>query len=229
MKINRLNLLEGAANAKGLTVIIDVFRAFSVACYLMNNGAKRIYPVASIELAYRLKNEYPEYILIGERHEKVCKGFDFGNSPTHILDQDFSGKTIVHTTSSGTQGIALAKDATEILTGSFVNAKAIVNYIRDRGSDIVSLVGMGYEGRYTTDEDEFCAQYIENELAGRQTNFRQMVEQLRTGDGARLLDPSNKEHSPATDFELCLDLNRFDFVLRIQKDEQGLNYLEKLS
>ncbi len=34
MNIKRLQLNQGAENAEGLTVIIDVFRAFTVACYL---------------------------------------------------------------------------------------------------------------------------------------------------------------------------------------------------
>ena len=34
MKINILHLIEGAKKAEGLTVIIDVFRAFSLECYL---------------------------------------------------------------------------------------------------------------------------------------------------------------------------------------------------
>ena len=37
-------------------------------------------------------------------------------------------KIIVHTTSAGTQGIANAKNAKEILTGSLVNAKAVAKY-----------------------------------------------------------------------------------------------------
>lgn len=228
MNILKLQLLEGAKKATGLTVIIDVFRAFSVECYLFNNGAMRVYPVGSIDQAYELKRQNPEYILIGERHEKICEGFDFGNSPTHILNVDFAGKTVVHTTSSGTQGIDLAKGASDILTGSFVNAGAIARYIMNSNAENVSLVSMGYEGLYTTDEDEFCAQYIENILKGKTTDFSYMVEKLRIGDGARLLDPANWQHSPATDFDLCLDLNRFDFVLRISKDENGLNYLEKI-
>ncbi|MFA9389386.1 MAG: 2-phosphosulfolactate phosphatase [Prolixibacteraceae bacterium] len=228
MNISKLQLLEGARNAKGLTIVIDVFRAFSVECYLMHNGAARIYPVASVEQAYSLKKKHPDYVLIGERHEKICEGFDFGNSPSHILNTDFSGKTIIHTTSSGTQGIDLATKASEILTGSFVNASAIVRYIQNSGLEHVSLVSMGYEGKYTTDEDEFCALYIENELCGKESNLGEMVEILKHGDGARLLDPKNHEHSPASDFNLCLDFNRFNFVLRIVKDQNGLNYLEKL-
>jgi 2-phosphosulfolactate phosphatase len=229
MEITRSSLLDGARNASGTTVIIDVFRAFSVACYLMQNGAQRIYPVGSIDEAYAMKSSHPEYILVGERHEKICEGFDFGNSPTHILQHKFHGKTIVHTTSSGTQGIALAKGADEILTGSFVNAHAIVRYLQNQQAQRVTLVGMGYEGLYPTDEDEFCAMYIENELKGLASDFPSMVENLRTGHGARLLDPANQHHSPASDFDLCLDLNRFNFVLRIAKDENGQQYLEKIN
>ncbi|HOO84880.1 MAG TPA: 2-phosphosulfolactate phosphatase [Prolixibacteraceae bacterium] len=227
MNIKRLQLNQGAENAEGLTVIIDVFRAFTVACYLINNGAERIYPVASIDLAYRMKHENNALLLIGERSEKKCDGFDYGNSPSHIAEIDFSGKKIVHTTSSGTQGIALAKNASEIITGSFVNAGAIVNYIKQQRPAVVSLVSMGYEGLRPTQEDEFCADYIENELNGRQTNFHAMVETLRHGDGARLLDPKNNEHSPASDFDLCLQLNHFDFVLKVLTDEQGRHYIEK--
>ncbi|MDA3929652.1 MAG: 2-phosphosulfolactate phosphatase [Prolixibacteraceae bacterium] len=228
MKIKQLDLLDGAREAEGTTVIIDVFRAFSVECYLIANGAQRVYPVGSIEQAYAMKQLNPNFILIGERHEKKCEGFDFGNSPTHILNENFTGKTIVHTTSSGTQGIALATNASEILTGSFVNAKAIANYISYTNPNKVSLVAMGYEGLRNSQEDDFCGQYIENELQGKATSFEQMVEILRTGDGARLLDPKNIDHSPASDFDLCLALNKFDFILRIKKDKQNRNYLEKL-
>jgi 2-phosphosulfolactate phosphatase len=229
MEIISSGLLEGAANAKGLTVIIDVFRAFSVSCYLMDNGARRIYPVASVEEAYLLKKENPDYVLVGERKEKKCEGFDYGNSPTHIRNIHFSGKTIVHTTSSGTQGIELAKNASECITGSFVNAAAIVRYILQQKPEVVSLVAMGYEGKYSTQEDDFCAEYIENSLTGKETDFTEMVEKLKTGDGARLLDPANREHSPASDFDLCLDLNRFNFILKVCYDKQGRKYLEKIT
>ena len=50
---------------------------------------------------------------------------------------------------------------------------------------------------------------------------------LRTGDGARLLDPANHEWSPSTDFELCLDPNRFDFILKIEEGDE-FNYLKKI-
>ena len=42
MEVTILQLLEGAKKSEGLAVIIDVFRAFSVACYVSGNGAKKI-------------------------------------------------------------------------------------------------------------------------------------------------------------------------------------------
>ncbi|HNW50121.1 MAG TPA: 2-phosphosulfolactate phosphatase [Prolixibacteraceae bacterium] len=227
MKIEKWKLVEGSREARGTVVIIDVFRAFSVSCYLVANGAERIYPVGSVEEARRLKEQNPEYVLIGERKEKMCEGFDFGNSPTHILHQNFTGKTVIHTTSSGTQGICNAVHASEILTGSFVNAKAIVAYLQQTNPPLVSLVGMGYEGIRPSQEDDFCADYIENELLGLETDFDIMKSILRTGDGARLLDPKNHDHSPASDFDLCLDRDKFNFVLVVKKDELGQNYLAR--
>jgi 2-phosphosulfolactate phosphatase len=227
MQIELLQLVDGANKASGLTVIIDVFRAFSTACYAVNNGAARLIPVETVEMALKIKEKNPEFILLGERGEKKCEGFDFGNSPTHILHQSFDGKTLVHTTSSGTLGIAKAQHASEIVTGSFVNAKAIVRYIQQKNPSMVSLVCMGYEARYETQEDTFCAQYIRNELLGIETNFNGMIELLKIGDGARLLNPNNHAHSPASDFDLCLDLNRFDFILKAKPSEFGIE-LEKI-
>jgi len=144
MKIKILQLLEGARQAEGLTVVIDVFRAFSVACYAFDQGVSLIYPVGDIQLAYDLKIKNPGYILVGERNEQKPEGFDFGNSPSQIITAELNGKVMVHTTSSGTQGIANAKNADEIITGSFVNAGAIIEYVKSKQPEVLSLVCMGY-------------------------------------------------------------------------------------
>lgn len=228
MDIKILQLLEGAREAKGLTVIIDVFRAFSTACYAFGAGIKRIYPVGNLDEAYQLKQQYPEYILVGERNEQKPAGFDFGNSPSQLLNGVLDGKTMVHTTSSGTQGIANAKHAEEILTGSFVNAQAIINYIRMKNPTQVSLVCMGYSCQYPTDEDTLLAVYIKNELEGKSNDFEAMVEKIRTGDGARFFAPEKQEWAPSADFDLCLALNRFDFVLKVEQ-VNGVNYLRQIN
>jgi 2-phosphosulfolactate phosphatase len=226
MEFKILHLLDGAKEAKGLTVIIDVFRAFSTACYAFEAGVDKIFPVAGIEEALKMKDKNPDYILVGERDGKKIPGFDFGNSPSQIIQTRLQNKTLVHTTSSGTQGIANAKNAEEIITGSLVNAGAIVQYIRQKNPAVVSLVCMGYACRYPTDEDTFCAEYIKNELEGKPNNFGPLVEKLKSGSGARFFLPENQSWSPQKDFELCLELNRFDFVLKVE-NENGLNFLTK--
>jgi 2-phosphosulfolactate phosphatase len=227
MGINILQLTEGAKKARGTTVVIDVFRAFSTACYLFAAGAERIIPVEQVEEALRLKALIPDAILLGERHEKKVEGFDFGNSPTHLTGHDFTGKTIVMTTSSGTKGLMNATGADEVLTGSFVNAGAILRYLAKKDPSTVSLVCMGYEGKRPTQEDTFLAEYLKAKLLGQTIDFLQMKDILRTGDGARLLDPANNTWSPAGDFEQCLDLDRFDFVLKLVA-ESGFSVLKPI-
>ncbi len=221
MQIEILQLISGAKKARGLTVIIDVFRAFSTACYIMDNGAEKIITVEHVEDALHLKRILDDAILLGERNERKVPGFDFGNSPTHILNYDFKGKTVIMTTSSGTRGIVNARSADEIITGSFVNADAVISYIRRKNPAELSLVCMGYEGHTPTREDTFFAEYVRDSLLNKKIDFEQMKDILRTGDGARLLNPANHEWSPATDFGLCLDLNRFDFVLSV---DRGADY-----
>ena len=55
MKIEILEFVEGAKRAKGMTVIIDVFRAFSVACYAFDAGAVKLIATGMIEDAFELK------------------------------------------------------------------------------------------------------------------------------------------------------------------------------
>lgn len=227
MEINILQLLEGAKKAQGLTVIIDVFRAFSTACYAFGAGIQQIFPVGDLEIAYSLKQQNPEFILVGERNEQKPEGFDFGNSPSQLLTADLNGKSMVHTTSSGTQGIANATGADEIITGSFVNAEAIIKYIRMINPEKVSLVCMGYSCTYPTDEDTLLAVYVKNELEGKLNDFDSMVEQIRNGDGARFFTPEKQDWAPSEDFDLCLSLNRFDFVLKVENID-GINVLRKI-
>lgn len=227
MEIQILQLLDGAKKATGMTIVIDVFRAFSTACYAVDLGIEKIYPVGDIDLAYGLKEKFGQALLVGERNEKKPPGFDFGNSPSQLMEKMVHQKLMIHTTSSGTQGIANAVNAREILSGSFVNASAIVRYVQKMQPQMVSLVCMGYACEYPTDEDTLCAEYIKNELTGVPNDFKKMVEIIKKGDGARFFDPSKQSWSPQKDFELCLDLNRFDFVLKVEK-EQELNYFRKI-
>jgi 2-phosphosulfolactate phosphatase len=228
MKIEILHLVEGAKLARGLAVIIDVFRAFSLACYLFDRGVEKIIPVGKKEQAFVLKESHPGFILIGERDNRKIPGFDFGNSPFQTSGFDFRGKTVVHTTSAGTQGIVNAGDAEAVITGSFVNADAIIGYIRTRNPAVVSLVCMGYSARYPAEEDTFCAEYIRNGIRGIPFDFQNALESIRNTSGKRFFEPANQEFSPIEDFLYCVNLNYFNFVLKAEPDEEFGMVLRKI-
>lgn len=216
-------MIEGARQAEGLVVIIDVFRAFSLECWLYAMGAEEIRPVGAIEDALAWREKDPEAILIGERHGRKLDGFDFGNSPSTVDPEIIRGKRIIHTTSAGTQGVANAIHAEEILTGSFVNAQAIAGYIRQRNPEIVTLVCMGKEGLAPAEEDELCALYLQSLLTGEaMPDIEERLQALRTGGGRHFFDPELRDVFPEKDFWMCIDRNRFSFVIRIESTDDGL-------
>jgi len=229
MDIQILEFVDGAKKATGLTVIIDVFRAFSVDCYVMNNGAEAIIPVETLDDAYGIKSEHPEYILIGERNEDIPPGFDYGNSPTHIQYVDFTGKTVIQTTSAGTKGLTNAHKASPLITGSFVNAQAIIDYILYHSPSVVSLVAMGYGGYIHTEEDFLCAQYIRDRLFFKNPDFNNIKNRIKTSSGKRFFEIQNQHKSPVTDFDLCLNLNVVDLIIQAQYDTRGRMFLSPLT
>ena len=166
LEIEILHLIEGAKKAEGIAVVIDVFRAFSMECYLYAFGAREVRPVGSIGETFAWREKDPECILAGERHGRRIEGCDLGNSPSAVTPAAVRGKRVIHTTSAGTQGIVNAGGAEEILTGSFVNAKATAEYILAKQPRRVSLVAMGREGLEETEEDELCAAYLKSLLTG---------------------------------------------------------------
>lgn len=230
MQIHLYELLEGAEKAAGLTVIIDVFRCFSLECYLFSQGAEVIYPAGAIEEALALKERFPDAVLFGERHGRKLPGFDYGNSPSQSAGADFTGKTIIHTTSAGTQGITHAVNASEIITGSLVNAKAIAEYIRGRDPEEVSLVAMGVFGQKSSEEDVLCAEYIRALLLGEADDFplKERIEDLKNvRAGAKFFSEDEQDVYPRDDFFMCTDVDRFPFVIRMEK-EDGLLAARKI-
>jgi len=222
MEISIKEFLQGAKDAEGLTVIIDVFRAFSVACYAFDRGAGRIIDVSEPEEAFSLRKKLiKETILVGERDERKIEGFDAGNSPTEILLADITDKTMIHTTTAGTNGILNAVNATEILGAGLVNAGAVANYIKRSSAKKVTLVAMGYRACTRADEDILCARFIRDLVNDKNPDIRKEVMELMNGSGARFFNPANVQHSPPTDFFLCSDVNRFNFVLRAERNQSG--------
>ncbi|HKK42860.1 MAG TPA: 2-phosphosulfolactate phosphatase, partial [Bacteroidales bacterium] len=160
-------------------------------------------------------------VLAGERNEKKIEGFDIGNSPTEILKADLNGKTFIHTTTAGTQGLVNATRADLVITGSLVNSAAIARYINHINPETVSLVAMGYRAEQSAGEDLLCAELISSYIKNEKPDISKKIESLRENDGRRFFRPENIDFSPPSDFFLCTMTDRFNFILRAERRHDG--------
>ncbi|MGN0838617.1 MAG: 2-phosphosulfolactate phosphatase [Pyramidobacter sp.] len=223
MDIQILELLEGARYAAGLTAVIDVFRAFSLEAWLFARGAGQIFAVGSEETARRMKSVNPDALLIGERGGKILPGFDYGNSPFQTADAPLAGRTVIHTTSAGTQGLAAASGASGLLAASLVTASAAARYISRQQPHQVSLVVMGLSGKSSTPEDLLCARYIKSLLEGTPFDLNRELAALRnTAEGRKFFNPQTQNVFPREDFDLCTAVDRFSFVIVAEKTAPGV-------
>ena len=138
-----------------LVVIIDVFRATSTIAAAMDNGAKEIIPVDSVEECIRLGQEIPNSITAGERNGKVVEGLQYGNSPSSYPGDFVQGKTVVLTTTNGTRLLHKVKDAPEILSGSFLNLSATAEYIKSQNRDVL-LACASWKDRFNLEDTLFA-------------------------------------------------------------------------
>lgn len=216
-------LIGGARAAEGLAVIIDVFRAFSLECVLYGLGAREVRPVGTVEEARAWRDRDPDCLLAGERKGVMCEGFDFGNSPSALRAEAVAGRRVIHTTSAGTQGLVNAVRADAILTGSLLNARAIAEYIRRTDPPKVSLVCMGRYGATPAEEDELCALYLRSLLLEQPLpDLAARLNALRTGGGSHFFDPARQAVFPEADFWMCVRRDVYPFVLRVERDADGL-------
>jgi 2-phosphosulfolactate phosphatase len=230
LQIQALDYVAGARAARGVAVIIDVFRACSVACHAVAGGVQRILPVADADEALRLRRAEPKWLAIGERHARPLPGFDCGNSPTQLMALDLAGRTLVHTTHAGTQGLTGASGADIVLTGALVNAAAVCRYIQRLAPREVSLVRMGLAASERSDADDLCAELLEARLTGRPTPTEPEIrEQLRSSPEAQKFFDPQASWAPEQDFALCTELDCFGFVLQLAApDSEGRRFLHRV-
>src|SRR6266436_132231 len=216
MKISIQSLLEGAARGNGTVGIIDLFRAFTTAAVALANGASRIIMVATVEEALALRGAGTGQVCMGEVSGRAPPGFDFGNSPFEVSKVDFQGKTIIQRTSAGTQGIVVAAHRAERLyASSLVTADATVRAMLAALPDQITLVAMGDNGIHRTDEDEVCAIHLRNRLEGRPSDSEAVSRLIMTGgEVSRFHDPA-RPYLHREDIEIALDIDRYDFAIRV--------------
>jgi 2-phosphosulfolactate phosphatase len=143
-----------------VVVIIDVLRATSTINTALANGVKEVIPVSTIEegLEYKAKG----YIVGAERDGKKHEGFSYGNSPYEYMTEEVKGQSVVLTTSNGTKALKMSHNADEIITASFLNANAVIEYLKMQDRDII-LFCSGWKDRFSL-EDTLCAGALANGL-----------------------------------------------------------------
>ncbi len=103
------SLLRGAQEAEGVTIIIDVFRAFTTAAVAFDRGVGKIILVAEVEEALELRRQGKGQWCMGEVDGMRPEGFDFGNSPYELSRvEHLAGATLIQSTRAGTVGVATA-------------------------------------------------------------------------------------------------------------------------
>ncbi|GAB5519675.1 MAG: 2-phosphosulfolactate phosphatase [Rhodothermales bacterium] len=145
-------------DVKGRTaVVLDIFRASSTIVTALDHGARAVVPVADMADAGKIAAalDPASYVLGGERGGIKIEGYHHGNSPFEYTHEAVSGKTVIFNTSNGTRALTRAKTAEHLLVGCFLNAKAIVDAIREAGNDLV-LVCAGSHNQFAL-EDALCA------------------------------------------------------------------------
>jgi len=109
-------------------VVFDVLRATSSIVTACAHGARRVFPVLTIEEALALKTEMPDAVLGGERGGDRIEGFDVGNSPAEYCG--FERRDIISTTTNGTVALRACEGASHVFAASFLNMKATVEAVR---------------------------------------------------------------------------------------------------
>jgi len=214
MKFTRYTL-EDCHQATGIVLLIDVLRAFSTAAYAFSCGAKEIRLVSSVEEALALKAQFPNSKAMGEVGGLPPEGFDFGNSPTRILEHDLTGVTLIQRTGAGTQGAVRAVSAELMLATSFVVAQATIEYILKLKPDEVNFVITGGLGN---DEDAACADYLEKRFTGQATEAQEFIRRVYASRDAF---QHMEEHPqfPYSDLDYCSRINNFDFAMPIERKD----------
>lgn len=119
-----------------IVVIIDVLRATSTICTALYNGASRVIPVASVEECVNIGRAIGG-ITAGERDGRIAEGLVHGNSPFEYPREFVENKTLVLTTTNGTKLLHMAKDAIQIITGSFPNISAVCDYLIAQNQNVI--------------------------------------------------------------------------------------------
>jgi len=140
--------------------VIDILRATTAMCAAMSHGARAIIPVSSTEEALRLAQTIgsADVLLAGERNCTRIPGFHLGNSPLEMTESAVRGKTIILTTSNGTNALLACHAAGTVYPAAAANLSLAAERGREalEGNQSILIVCAGRNGDFALD-DAYCA------------------------------------------------------------------------
>jgi 2-phosphosulfolactate phosphatase len=218
VRVVRAAGVSGARAASGVVVVIDVLRAFTVSAYALAGGATEVVYVADLERARAVAADIPGAVLCAEVDGLPVEGVPISNSPTMIAAADLAGRVLVQRSSAGVQSLAAATGATRLFAASLVVAAATAGRVLELEPEVVTLV----ESRPDHPEDAACAAYLAALLQGRRPDLDELLGPLRASARYAELAAGGWPGFPATDLDLALALDRFDFALPVERGADGL-------
>ena len=196
-----------------LTIVIDAFRAFATAGYVLEHNPTSYLLTNKCSVISRLSLNLTNPITIGKPEKSSDLIYDIPNSPTRVLGLEVNGRNVLHRTEAGAKGIISAQDADTILAVGFINADATVKYIKTLSNPHITILPMGHEGTTPSLEDQICAKYIESLIYGTKIEISSYLHELRKGPGRYFFSKDQWQY-PQADFERCLELRRFNFAIK---------------
>lgn len=150
-------------NEDDIVVVIDILRATSAMVTAVAHGAAGVIPVARVEEAMAFSGK--DYVLAAERDGRIVEGFDYGNSPYSFMGDEIKGKTLVLSTTNGTQAIEAAKSSHALIVAAFINLHAVCTWLERQGRGVLLLCA-GWKNKFNL-EDSIFAGAVADYLLGR--------------------------------------------------------------
>lgn len=141
-----------------IVVLVDILRATTSICAAFENGVTRILPVASLEDAKMLKEQ--GFLVASEQDGKKLDFADFGNSAFNFTPEAIGGKTLVYCTTNGTRALEIAKPASRIAIGAFINLTALGNWLTKQDRNVVILCS-GWKNKFCLEDTLFAGALTE--------------------------------------------------------------------
>jgi 2-phosphosulfolactate phosphatase len=208
MEIVHATGIEGARQARGIAVVIDVLRAFTVSAYALAGGARECRLVTTTDEGRALVARTPGALLSAEEDGLPVPGIAISNSPTMIVTADLNGHVLVQRSSAGTQVIAAVPEGVDIFASSLVVASATVQACLSRRPEELTLIASADHP-----EDHACVLYMEALICGQRPDVDRLLLPLRLTDRYSKLASGMWPGLPVTDLELALIPDRFAFAM----------------